>query len=198
MVYILRLFDRLIDLEHAEFKQPRAKLWDWIKTKQIPNAAGDGYLWVQFFEDHHSEKNRTAWAPLNMARYLIEKKDALDPDWEQDARTLIDFVGRNFLSVRFGVAVSGEQDEDRDPWGGINSTYGAVLALYSAATNSPIYRRVAEQALTFTLYAVQDNGSPRDSVLNTQSGGWQEDAHTDKVHNIVDALEAFPAWGQKH
>jgi hypothetical protein len=129
---------------------------------------------------------------------LIEKKDALDPDWEQDARTLIDFVGRNFLSVRFGVAVSGEQDEDRDPWGGINSTYGAVLALYSAATNSPIYRRVAEQALTFTLYAVQDNGSPRDSVLNTQSGGWQEDAHTDKVHNIVDALEAFPAWGQKH
>lgn len=197
MVYILRLFDRLIDLEHAEFKQPRAKLWDWIKTKQIPNAAGDGYLWVQFFEDHHSEKNRTAWAPLNMARYLIEKKDALDPDWEQDARTLIDFVGRNFLSVRFGVAVSGEQDEDRDPWGGINSTYGAVLALYSAATNSPIYRRVAEQALTFTLYAVQDNGSPRDSVLNTQSGGWQEDAHTDKVHNIVDALEAFPAWGRQ-
>jgi hypothetical protein len=196
MVYILRLFDRLMEFNHQEFKEPRGKLWDWIKTKQIPNAASEGYLWVQFFEDHHSPRNRTAWAPLNMARYLIEKKTALDPDWERDARTLIEFVGRNFLNVRFGVAVSGEQDEDRDPWGGINSTYGAVLAMYSAATGSPVYRRVAEQALTFCLYAVQDDGSPRDSVLNTTSGGWQEDAHTDKVHNIVDAIEAFSSMAQ--
>ena len=197
MVYILRLFDRSIDLGHPEFQEVRAKLWTWIKTRQIPSAAADGSLWVEFFEDHHSDKNRTAWAPLNMARYLIETKTALDPDWEQDARTLIEFVGRNFVTVRFGVAVSGEQDEDRDPWGGINSTYGAVLALYSAATGSPVYRRVAEQALTFCLYAVQENGSPRDSVLNPEPGGWQEDAHTDKVHNIVDALEAFPAWGKE-
>ena len=197
MVYILRLFDRLIELGHVEFHEPRERLWNWIKTRQIPNAAGDGSLWVEFFEDHHSQKNRTAWAPLNMARYLIEKKNALDPQWEPDARALIEFVGRNFVSVRFGVAVSGEQDEDRDPWGGVTSTYGAVLAMYSAATGSPVYKRVAEQALTFCLYVVQGNGSPRDSVLNTTSGGWQEDAHTDTVHNIVDALEAFPAWGNR-
>jgi len=196
MVYILRLFDRLIELQHPEFAEARKKLWEWIKTRQIPSAAGDGMLWVEFFEDHHSQKNRTAWAPLNMARYLIEKKTAIDPDWEKDARTLIEFVGRNFLSVRFGVAVSGEQDEDHDPWGGVNSTYGAVLAVYSAATGSPVYRRVAEQALTFCLYAVEENGCPHDSVLNPDPGGWQEDAHTDKIHNIVDALEAFPAWGR--
>ena len=195
MVYILRLFDCLIGLGHLEFQEGRARLWDWIKTRQIPNAASDGFLWAEFFEDHHSQKNRTAWAPLNMARYLIEKKSAIDPEWEQDARTLIEFVGRNFVTVRFGVAVSGEQDEDRDPWGGVTSTYGAVLAMYAAATGSPVYRRIAEQALTFCLYAVQENGSPRDSVLSPQPGGWQEDAHTDKVHNIVDALEAFPAWG---
>ncbi len=195
MVYILRLFDRLIEAGNPEFQPAREKLWHWMKTLQIPSAAVDGRLWVEFFEDHHSQANRTAWAPLNTARYLIEKKGALDADWDQDARTLIEFVGRNFLSVRFGVAVCGEQDEDHDPWGGINSTYGAVLTLYTAANGSPAYRRIAEQALTFTLYAVEDSGSPRDSVLNTDSGGWQEDAHTDKVHNIVDALEAFPAWG---
>ena len=197
MVYILRLFDCLIDSGHAEFKEARARLWDWIKTRQIPNAASDGLLWVEFFEDHHSQKNRTAWAPLNMARYLIEKQDPMDPEWKDDARTLIEFVGRNFVSVRFGVAVSGEQDEDRDPWGGIDSTYGAVLAMYAAATGSPVYRRIAEQALTFCLYAVQENGSPRDSVLSTEPGGWQEDAHTDKIHNFVDALRVFPAWGSE-
>jgi hypothetical protein len=197
MVFILRLFDKMIDLGHPEFRDPRAAVWTWIKTKQIPNAAKDGYLWVEFFEDHHSQRNRTAWTPLNTARYLIEKKEALDPEWEQDARTLIEFVGRTLTNVRFGVAVSGEQDEDRDPWGGINSTYGAVLAMYSAATGSPVYRRVAQQALTFCLYAVDENGDPRDSILNPNPGGWQEDAHTDKVHNIIDALEAFPEWGKK-
>lgn len=196
MVFILRLFDKLIDLGYPEFREPRERLWTWIKTIQIPNAAKDGSLWVEFFEDHQSERNRTAWAPLNTARYLIEKKAALDPEWERDARTLIEFVGANLLNVRLGVAVCGEQDEDRNPWGGINSTYGAVLALYSAATGSPVYKRVAEQALTFALYAVEDNGCPHDSVLNGDPGGWQEDAHTDKVHNIVDALEAFPEWGR--
>ena len=88
------------------------------------------------------------------------------------------------------------QLQDRNPWGGINSTYGAVLAQYSAATGSPVYKRVAEQALTFALYAVEDNGCPHDSVLNAEPGGWQEDAHTDKVHNIVDALETSPEWGR--
>jgi hypothetical protein len=196
MVLILRLFDKLDELGYPEFRDARARLWTWIKTKQVPNAAKDGSLWVEFFEDHHSQHNRTAWTPLNTARYLIEKKAALDPDWDQDARTLIEFVGGNLLNVRFGVAVCGEQDEDRNPWGGINSTYGAVLAMYAAATGSPTYKRVAEQALTFCLYAVEDNGCPRDSVLNDDPGGWQEDAHTDTVHNIVDALEAFPEWGR--
>ena len=27
-------------------------------------------------------------------------------------------------------------------------------------------------------------------------GGWQEDAHTDVVHNFVDAMDAYPAWGR--
>ena len=89
------------------------------------------------------------------------------------------------------MPVSGEQDSDRDPWGGILSTYGAVLSLYSAATGSPEYKGIAYQALNLCLYAVDDNGCPRDSLLHSQCGGWQEDAHTDKIHNIVDAIAAW-------
>jgi hypothetical protein len=153
-------------------------------------------LWGEFFEDHHNQNNRTAWAPLALAGYLVEQREKLSPDWQAQARSLIEFVNRNFVRERFGVMACGEQDEDLDPWGGINSTYGAVLAQYSAATGSTEYRHRAEQALTLCLYAIDDDGCPRDSLLNAARGGWQEDAHTDKVHNFVDALTAFPDWGK--
>jgi hypothetical protein len=196
MTFILRLFDSLVSQGYPEFKAPAMQLWGWIKTVQLPNLSKGGNLWVEFFEDHHSQKNRTAWAPLALARYLIEKKQALDADWQTDAKTLIEFVGATFTSIRFGVPICGEQDEDREPWGGINSSYGAVLALYSAATGSPQYKKVANQALTFALYGIDDDGCPRDSLIENQRGGWQEDAHTDKIHNFIDALVAFPEWAR--
>jgi hypothetical protein len=153
-------------------------------------------LWVQFFEDHAELDNRTAWAPLNLARYLIEKKDALDPEWKEDARALIEFTIRRFTSIRNGVPVCGEQDYDKNPWGGILSTYGAVLAMYSAATGSQEYKGLACQALNYCLYAIDNDGCPRDSALRPGRGGWQEDAHTDKIHNFMDALRAFPQWAK--
>jgi len=194
--FFLRLFDGLKALGYNEFDETRALTWNWIRTYQIPSAESEGKLFVQFFEDHHNEDNRTAWGPLNLARYLIEGKEAVDPTWQKDAKTLIEFVNRTFTHVRYGITICGEQDEDHDPWGGINTTWGAVLAQYCRATGSPEYKRIAEQALTFALYAVADNGCPRDSLHNPEDGGWQEDAHTDKVHNIVEALIAFPEWGR--
>ncbi|MBI3851430.1 MAG: hypothetical protein HY298_14310 [Verrucomicrobia bacterium] len=196
MSFILRLFDKLIEHGHKEFQPPRDKLWAWIRDFQIPNLAKDGLLWVQFFEDHHELDNRTAWSPLNLARYLIEKKDALDLDWERDVRALIEFVNRRFITIRNGVAVCGEQTHDVDPWGGILSTYGAVLAMYSKATGSNEYKAVARQALNYCLYAVNDDGCPGERADKRGRGGWQEDAHTDKLHNFVDAMTAFPEWGK--
>lgn len=196
MSYILRLFDGLLALGHPEFQPPRNKLWSWIKVFQIPNAADDGRLWVQFFEDHTEPDNRTAWAPLNLARYLIEKKAALDPDWQSDSRTLIEFVNRRFITIRDGVAVCGEQNNDLNPWGGILSTYGAVLAMYSQATSSSEFKSVARQALNYGLYAVSDDGCPCDLATHSGRGGWQEDAHTDKLHNLLDAITDYPEWAK--
>ena len=196
MAFILRLFDKLIEQGHPELKPARDQLWDWIKQFQIPNLTQDGRLWVQFFEDHHELDNRTAWSPLNLARYLIEKKDALDPDWKQDAHALIEFVNHRFITVRDGVTVCGEQNSDVDPWGGILSTYGAVLAMYSKATGSDEFKAVARQALNYCLYAVNDDGCPSDLATKSGRGGWQEDAHTDKLHNLLDAMTAFPEWAK--
>ena len=194
MSFNLRLFDKLIEHGHQEFNEPRAKLWDWIKKYQIPNLAKNGSLWVQFFEDHQEPDNRNAWSPLNLARYLIEKKQSLDPEWKQDARALIEFTIHNFTSIRYGVPVCGEQTYDKEPWGGVLSTYGAVLAMYSAATGDGEYKALANQALNFVLYAINDDGCPRESAVRPGRGGWQEDAHTDKIHNFVDAMTAFPEW----
>jgi hypothetical protein len=196
MTYILRLFDKLIDLGYPEFRPAREQLWAWIKNYQLPNLSKDALLWAQFFEDHTSITNRTAWSPLALARYLLEKKDALDPDWQKDARALIEFVNKHYVSLWFGVAACGEQDEDRDPWGGINSTWAATLAIYSAVTGSVEYKTTAREAMTLALYAVDDDGCPRDTLLHSVRGGWQEDAHTDKIHNVVDALRAFPEWAR--
>lgn len=194
MSFVLRLYDVMLKHGYNEFTAPRGALWQWIKRHQIPSAAKDGALFAQFFEDHAAPTNRTAWAPLNLARYLLERRTALDPDWRSDARTLVEFVRRNFTHVEFGVTVCHEQDEDRDAWGGVNSTYGAVLALYAKAIGSRQLADEARRALDFTLYSIDVDGRPRDLATHAGPGGWQEDAHTDVIHNFLDAERAYPRW----
>jgi hypothetical protein len=195
MTYILRLYDVLLARGCEEFSAPREALWSWIRRHQIPSASGDGALFAQFFEDHDTPTNRTAWAPLNLARYLLEREGWLDPDWRADCGALIEFVRRTFTHQEFGITVCHEQDEDSQAWGGINSTYGAVLALYAKAAGLPALADEARQALNFTLYSIDEQGRPRDLFKNSVPGGWQEDAHTDVIHNYVDALRVFPDWG---
>jgi hypothetical protein len=195
MVYILRLYDDLLAHGYGEFSTPRQMLWRWVKRYQIPSAADDGALFAQFFEDHDTPTNRTAWAPLNLARYLLEKTTLLDPEWQSDSGVLMEFVRKNFTHAQFGLTVCHEQDEDKQAWGGINSTYGAVLALYAKAVGSAELADEARRVLDFTLYSIDERGRPRDLFTNPSPGGWQEDAHTDVIHNYVDALGAFPAWG---
>jgi len=195
MTYILRLYEALLGLGYEEFAAPRARLWSWIRRYQIPSARSDGALFAQFFEDHDTPTNRTAWAPLNLARYLIARKELSDPEWRADCDALIEFVRGNFTHDEFGITVCHEQDEDKQAWGGINATFGAVLALHAKATGAARLAEDARRALDFTLYSIDESGRPRDLHLNPRPGGWQEDAHTDVIHNYADALAAFPAWG---
>ena len=197
MTYILRLYDALLAHRYEEFAAPRRDLWNWIRNYQIPSAATDGALFAQFFEDHDTPTNRTAWAPLNLARYLLEGRESIDTDWRDHSLALIEFVRRNFTHTELGVTVCREQDEDPNAWGGINSTYGAVLALCARANGCSSLGADAREALNFTLYSIDAEGRPRDLHKHLAPGGWQEDAHTDVIHNYVDALNAFPEWGDR-
>ena len=44
---------------------------------------------------------------------------------------------------------------------------------------------------------IDERGRPRDLFTNPSPGGWQEDAHTDVVHNFADVLQAYPEWGEQ-
>jgi hypothetical protein len=118
----------------------------------------------------------------------------VDPDWQADAATLLQFVNTAFVDVIDGFPVCIEQDFDRKPYGGILSTYGGVTAMYAAATGKSAERLHAYQVLTILLYSVNDDGCPADEAFNGGAGGWQEDAHFDRIHNYMDALDAFPDW----
>jgi glycerophosphoryl diester phosphodiesterase len=199
MVYILRLFDELIEMGNAEFVKPRAELWSWITNFQFKAPDDrDKCLWVQFFEDQPKEDNRNAWAPLNMARYLIEKKEKLDPQWKEHADQCIQFAIRNFGMERpGGVTLVGEQDTDRRAWGGINSTFGAVSAMFYTAGGGEKYREMAFRNLSWMTYFIREDGVVCDQTGEwnwLREGGWQEDCHTDVIHNFMDALKAVPEW----
>ena len=201
MVYILRLFDGLIEMGSDEFMKPREELWSWIVNFQFKAPEDREHcLWVQFFEDQPKEDNRNAWAPLNMARYLIEKKDKLDPQWKSHAEQCIQFAVRNFGIERpGGVTCVGEQDTDRRAWGGINSTFGAVAAMFYAAGGGEQYREMAFRNLSWITYFIREDGVVCDQTGEwnwLREGGWQEDCHTDVIHNYMDALKAVPAWAK--
>jgi hypothetical protein len=190
MSFVLRLYGELKLRGYTEFAAPEAKLWSWIKSYQIPSAKSDGELFAQFFEDHDTPTNRSAWAPLNLARLLLERQGDLDAEWREDALCLIDFVRKNFTHEEFGIRVCHEQDEDHQAWGGINSTYGAVFCLAGRTLGEPSLLREGRSALNYALCLVDESGRPRDVAGNPSPGGWQEDAHTDVIHNFIDALRS--------
>lgn len=198
MVYILRLFDALIARGYDDYRGPRERLWKWMRDCQIPSPEEqDKCLWVQFFEDYAIDTNRNSWSALETARYLIERKESLDPNWKADAERLIQFALKHFSSqAPGGVTLMGEQDDDKSPWGGACSKLGGVAALFYAAGGGEQYREIAYRNLNWMTYFIDDDGCPGQmaKLESTRRGGWQEDCHTDVLHNFVDAIQAVPEW----
>jgi len=46
------------------------------------------------------------------------------------------------------------------------------------------------------LYAIDNDGCPGELTIHEKRGGWQEDAHTDVIHNYMDAISVFPEWAK--
>lgn len=201
MVFILRLFNGLIARGEREFEPSRQALWDWIRTYQLPAAeTREASHWIQFFEDMTEEDNRTSWAPLEMARYLIEEQTKLDAEWKTHAERCIAFAVRHFgIAYPGGVPAMGEQDTDKRAWGGACSKLGGVAAMFYAAGGGEKYKEMAYRNLVWMAYHIDVDGCPAHQTGDPKQrrGGWQEDCHTDVIHNFIDAFTAVPEWGQR-
>lgn len=199
MVFILRSFDELIARGHDRYRPAREALWRWIRDVQIPAPdTRDKCHWVQFFEDQVVDDNRTSWPALEMARYLIERKEQLDPNWKRLAATCIDFALEHFSKWEpGGVTTMCEQDIDLRAWGGACAKLGGVAAMFHAAGGGEAYGEMAFRNLTWMAYHIDADGCPGEITgffKRLRRAGWQTDCHCDVLHNFVDAFVAVPAW----
>jgi hypothetical protein len=199
MVFVLRLFDALIEKGQEKYRPARDRLWQWIRDVQIPAPdSRDKNHWMQFFEDQKPDDNRTSWAPLEMARYLAERREKLDPHWKALAEQCFQFALRNFSKWEpGGVTTMCEQDIDFRAWGGACSKLGGVAAMLYAATENPYYGELAYRNLTWMAYHVDEDGCPGEITgyfKRLRRAGWQTDCHCDVIHNFADAFAAVPEW----
>ena len=109
---------------YDEFSKPLAQLWQWIVTYQIPSPPDVQHsLFVNFFEDKTMANNRNSWAPMELARLLIDKRDRLDASWRDHVGAILTFVMDNLSRYidTGNVTTVFEQDGDTKSWGGANS-----------------------------------------------------------------------------
>jgi hypothetical protein len=132
---------------------------------------------------------------MELARYALERGPLFSPQYLQHAIHLYNYAVSNFGAVRVvskndSLLLMGEQDGDHKPWGGACSKLAAVSAALWNATGNATYANVAVGVLNWMTYYVDTDGCP--ASLQDRSpasrGGWQQDAHEDKVHSIVWAL----------
>ena len=146
------------------------------RTVEIPVCG------CNFLKTWSPEDNRNSWAPLNTARYILEKREALDPEWKQLAEKCIQFAIKHFSMQRpGGVMLMGEQDVDKREWGGACSTLGGVAAMFYAAGGGEKYKEIALRNLNWVTYFIDSDGCPAAlcGAEGWKKGSWQEDCHTD-------------------
>jgi hypothetical protein len=83
------------------------------------------------------------------------------------------------------------------------SRFGAVNALYAAATGDAIAKDKAFRSLNWATYMARDNGTVNEGPAESVSGVnfWFTDGHGDYVRHFMIAMGAFPEWapaGENH
>jgi hypothetical protein len=193
-VFALRLFDELIRLGIAgngSYQSCRDNVWNWLKNVAIADTSGD--KWLHFFEDHSGDEyNPTQIDALEMERYLLEQKDALDPDWFAMAGSLINLVKRRWVVHSGDYTAIGEQQSDLTPYNSHTARYASILAMYFEAGGPSAYREEAFSSFAYSTYSVDVDGFA-DTYFN-EGIAWSTDSFGDWMMHFADGLGAIPEW----
>ena len=201
----LRLFRALAAAPYsmAEFSAPAERLWAWVRDFQlptaIPNVSKADALFVNFFEDRETtlDNNRNSWTAMELARLLVEEREALDIDWRAHVEDIFSYALALFghASGVGNATIMGEQDDDNKPWGGANSKLAGVASKYACAGGPAWYGALGRlNANHMAHYTDPADGcrSAEAYLVNAAPtrGGWTEDGWLDVLHNLVDYLDA--------
>ena len=207
----IQLFDELIRLDLgnvAGYISARQIAWNWLMS--FPMVTG---RWTQYFEDVPIGTdpfwNLNQYAPGQTARYLLDNPDK-DPNWQSKVAQLINFIEANFggddkgdPGLYFGARVISEQNAYKFKMASHTSRFGAVNALYAAATGDATAKDKALRSLNWATYMARSNGSVNEGPAEFSQNRpfWFTDGHGDYVRHFMLAMGAFPEWaptGENH
>jgi chitodextrinase len=193
-VFALRLFDELLRLGisgNGQYQATRDTVWTWLKNVAIADASGD--TWLHFFEDHSgSEYNPTQFDALETARYLLEKKNALDPAWFSMVTSIIDLVKQRWVVHSGDYTAIGEQQQDLSPYNSHTARYASILAMFSEAGGPAADKDEAYSSFAYSTYSVDDGGFA-DTYFD-RGIAWSTDSFGDWMNHFMDGLGAVPEW----
>jgi hypothetical protein len=196
--YACRLFDDLLAIGQkgkGKYKQTRDDVWNWLKRCVIPYD--DGSKWEDFFEDHMGDEvNPTQVNALETVRYLIEKRQAADPDWfNLSGKIIRQVLERWSLSTQEvqGFICIAEQDKDRSPYNSHTSRLGSILAMYYEAGGDKTYKDIAYHSLCYGAYSIEDDGFAS-TYYKKETRAWTSDSFGDFIGHFIYAFGAVPEW----
>lgn len=193
-IFAIRLFDALMELGTPGsngYAAVRDDVWRWLKTYVIPDTAGS--MWQDFFEDHGGdEDNPSQIDALETARYLLEKKDALDSQWFQMVMKIISTVKNNWVVHSGSYTAIGEQMKDMTPYNSHTARYASILAMFHEAGGPVAFKDEAYSSFAYSTYSVDSDGFADTYFENDIA--WTTDSYGDWMQHFMDGLAAEPDW----
>jgi hypothetical protein len=185
----LRLFTDLATLGEGNADRYRgtARLVEaWLKAYPLKNNR-----WGPFFEDVSTKDySDTEINADTLAAYILEHPE-WGPDGPADARRILDWSYRTFANPqaeRWGVGVINEQTQFPVPGNSHTARHAATELLLAEKTGETAGRDAAIRRLSWSTYAVDDDGRnryPGDDI-------WLTDGYGDFVRHYLRAMASDP------
>ncbi|MDX2056030.1 MAG: hypothetical protein SFV15_26750 [Polyangiaceae bacterium] len=194
-MYVVRLLDALLELNALErpdeAQRVRNDVWLWLENVVIADQSGD--KWQHFFEDHSGdEDNATALSALETAKYLLNRREALTPNWQRLVHQIIQTVEGRWTVHEGSYRAIAEQDRDRSPYNSHTARLAAVYAGYFEHTGDESLKKSALSSLAYAGYSVNTDGFADTYYLHDVA--WTTDSFGDLLIHFNEVLTSVPEW----
>jgi hypothetical protein len=200
----IRLFDELIRVGAGNtraYRRARDLATSWLLQHQLSPSSPDWNRWSGFYEDvPYNPASRNQALPTLTARYLLERRAAVDPSWREHTAALLEWVrtslGRGPYLGAWAI------DEQRAPGrpgccspaglGSTTSRWASANALLYAATGDADARERAVRSLSYATYFAASDGRISCCGRRGYNEYWFSDGYGDYLRSFSWAMAAMP------